>query len=97
MINVNTVNINGGTWTFNFALNNETATACTINMTGGTISTTTAGTGDDVDFFSNAAGNTSLNTLASSTTAVISAALGCAKTARPSPSLKERRLQASTC
>ena len=76
MINVNTVNINGGTWTFNFALNNETATACTINMTGGTISTTTAGTGDDVDFFSNAAGNTSLNTLASSTTAVISAALG---------------------
>jgi fibronectin-binding autotransporter adhesin len=76
---VNTVNINGGTLTLNIpAGSNETATGLTFNMTGGTISSFSTA---DMDFFNNnALGNTTLNTLATSTTAVFSAPLGLRET-----------------
>ncbi|HEV2970905.1 MAG TPA: autotransporter-associated beta strand repeat-containing protein [Pirellulales bacterium] len=76
---MNTVNINGGTLTLNIpAGSNETATGLTFNMTGGTIASLSTA---DMDFFnSNALGNTTLNTLATSTTAVFSSPLGLRET-----------------
>ncbi|HET6246230.1 MAG TPA: autotransporter-associated beta strand repeat-containing protein [Tepidisphaeraceae bacterium] len=72
-VSVNTININGGTLDDqNPANNNETATGITINMTGGTISATGGGY---FQSFSNGYGDTTINTLASPTTATISSRL----------------------
>jgi len=72
---VNTININGGTLNFNIRNNNKTATGVTFNMTGGTISSNDSRS--LVHFFTNPGfGNTSLNTLASPTTAVFSTGIG---------------------
>ena len=64
---VNSLNIVGGTVTHNSA-SNATLSSAAITLTGGTLQTTGPGS---LDFYNNGAGNTAINTLASSTSATL--------------------------